>query len=220
MHAPTPELPDIAAMRRHYNLGALREADMDADPIAQFTAWFRDAVGAQIVEPNAMSLATVWPDGRPLLRTVLLKHFDARGFVFYTNLESRKAQQLQQNPHVALLFPWLPLERQVIITGAVQPLSMVESVKYFLTRPRDSQLGAWASRQSSPISGRHVLEQEWAAIKRKFAAGEVPMPDFWGGFLVVPETIEFWQGGADRLHDRILYTRDGAQAWRIGRLAP
>jgi len=207
-------------MRRQYNLGALREADMQVDPIAQFTVWFRDAVGAQIVEPNAMSLATAWPDGRPLLRTVLLKHFDERGFVFYTNLESRKARQLKANPHAALLFPWLLLERQVIITGAVQPLSMAESVKYFFTRPRDSQLSAWASRQSSLISSRHVLEQEWAAIKRKFAAGEVPMPDFWGGFCVVPETIEFWQGGADRLHDRILYTRQSANAWSLGRLAP
>ncbi len=207
-------------MRRQYNLGALREADMHADPMAQFTAWFRDAVGSQMLEPNAMSLATAWPDGRPLLRTVLLKHFDERGFVFYTNLESRKARQLRENPQAALLFPWLLLERQVIITGAVTRLSMAESVKYFFTRPRDSQLSAWASNQSSPISSRQVLEQEWAAIKRKFAAGEVPMPDFWGGFCVVPETIEFWQGGADRLHDRILYTRDGAGAWSIGRLAP
>ena len=139
-------------MRRQYNLGALREAEMNADPIAQFTAWFRDAVGAQIVEPNAMSLATAWADGRPLLRTVLLKHFDERGFVFYTNLESRKARQLKENPQTALLFPWLLLERQVIITGAVSRLSVAESVKYFFTRPRDSQLSAWASKQSSPIS--------------------------------------------------------------------
>lgn len=207
-------------MRRQYNLGALREAEMNADPIAQFTAWFRDAVGAQIVEPNAMSLATAWPDGRPLLRTVLLKHFDARGFVFYTNLESRKARQLKENPQAALLFPWLLLERQVIITGAVSRLSMAEAVKYFFTRPRDSQLSAWASKQSSPISSRKVLELEWEAIKRKFAAGDVPMPDFWGGFCVIPETIEFWQGGPDRLHDRILYTRDGTAGWRMGRLAP
>lgn len=220
MHAPNPALPDVAAMRRQYNLGALREADMLADPIAQFTAWFRDAVGAQVVEPNAMSLATSWADGRPLLRTVLLKHFDERGFVFYTNLQSRKARQLKQNPQAALLFPWLLLERQVIVTGAVTPLSMAESVKYFFTRPRDSQLSAWASKQSAPISSRRVLEMEWEAIKRKFAAGDVPMPDFWGGFCVIPETIEFWQGGADRLHDRILYSRDGASAWSIGRLAP
>lgn len=220
MSAPTPAVPDVAAMRRQYNLGALREAEMNADPIAQFTAWFRDAVGAQIVEPNAMSLATAWADGRPLLRTVLLKHFDERGFVFYTNLESRKARQLKENPQTALLFPWLLLERQVIITGAVSRLSVAESVKYFFTRPRDSQLSAWASKQSSPISSRKVLEMEWDAIKRKFAAGEVPMPDFWGGFCVIPETIEFWQGGPDRLHDRILYTRDGAAGWKIGRLAP
>jgi len=223
MNASTPPVtavPDIAAMRRQYNRGALREAEMNPDPIAQFTAWFRDAVDAQIVEPNAMSLATAWPDGRPLLRTVLLKHFDARGFVFYTNLGSRKARQLQENPQVALLFPWLLLERQVIITGTAMRLSVAEAVKYFLTRPRGSQLSAWASQQSAAISSRRVLEMEWDAIKRKFAAGEVPMPDFWGGFCVIPETIEFWQGGPDRLHDRILYTRNGSTGWGIGRLAP
>lgn len=220
MSAETPAVPDVAAMRRQYNLGALREADMQADPTAQFTAWFRDATGAQIVEPNAMSLATAWPDGRPLVRTVLLKHFDERGFVFYTNLESRKARQLKENPQAALLFPWLLLERQVIITGAVERLSVAEVVKYFFTRPRDSQLGAWASKQSSPISSRQVLEMEWAALKRKFSEGEVPMPDFWGGFRLVPETFEFWQGGAYRLHDRIVYSRDGVAGWTIGRLAP
>lgn len=207
-------------MRRQYNLGALHESAMNPDPIAQFTAWFRDAVGAPIVDPNAMSLATAGSDGRPLVRSVLLKNYDARGFVFYTNLGSRKARQLKENPHAALLFPWLLLERQVIITGAAERLSTAEAVKYFVTRPRDSQLGAWASQQSSPISSRQVLEMEWAALKRKFSAGEVPMPDFWGGFRVVPDSIEFWQGGPNRLHDRILYTRDGVQGWKIGRLAP
>lgn len=220
MSAPLPPIPDVAAMRRQYNLGALREADMHPDPVAQFTAWFRDATGAQIVEPNAMSLATSGADGRPRVRTVLLKNFDARGFVFYTNLESRKATELKENPRAALLFPWLLLERQVIIAGLVERLSLAESVKYFFTRPRDSQLSAWASRQSSPISSRQVLEMEWESLKRKFAAGDVPMPDFWGGFRVVPETFEFWQGGANRLHDRIEYTRGGATGWMIGRLAP
>lgn len=220
MSLPTPPVPDVAAMRRQYNLGALRESEMNADPVEQFTAWFRDAIGAQVVEPNAMSLATAWTDGRPLVRTVLLKNFDARGFVFYTNLESRKARQLKENPQAALLFPWLLLERQVKITGAVERLSVAESVKYFFTRPRDSQLSAWASKQSAPISSRQVLEMEWEALKRKYAAGEVPMPDFWGGFRVIPETFEFWQGGHDRLHDRIVYTRDDAMGWVIGRLAP
>jgi pyridoxamine 5'-phosphate oxidase len=220
MTAPTPAGPDVAAMRRQYNLGVLREEDMNADPVAQFTAWFRDAVGSQTVEPNAMSLATAWADGRPMVRTVLLKNYDERGFVFYTNFESRKARQLQENPRAALLFPWLLLERQVLISGPVERLSVIESVKYFLTRPRDSQLAAWASKQSSPISSRQVLEMEWQALKRKFSAGDVPMPDYWGGFRVIPETFEFWQGGHDRLHDRIVYMRDGANAWSIGRLAP
>jgi pyridoxamine 5'-phosphate oxidase len=217
----TPVTPaDVAAMRRQYNRGALREDAVLADPIAQFTAWFRDAVSAQILEPNAMSLATAGADGRPLLRTVLLKNYDARGFVFYTNLESRKARHLRENPHASLLFPWLLLERQVVVTGRVERLSVADTVKYFVTRPRDSQIAAWASKQSSPLSSRQVLELEWEALKRKFSAGDVPLPDFWGGFRVVPDAIEFWQGGANRLHDRILYTRDARDTWAIGRLAP
>ena len=216
---PSP-LPDVAAMRRHYNLGALREESMLADPIEQFTVWFRDALSAQCIEPNAMSLATAGADARPLVRSVLLKNYDARGFVFYTNLESRKARQLKENPHAALLFPWLLLERQVVVTGPVERLSVADTVKYFVTRPRDSQIAAWASKQSSPISSRKVLELEWEAVKRKFSAGDVPLPDFWGGYRLVPESIEFWQGGPNRLHDRILYTRADAGDWQIGRLAP
>jgi pyridoxamine 5'-phosphate oxidase len=219
MSDPSSTPPDVAAMRRQYTLAALREEDLLADPIAQFTAWFKQALDAQILEPNAMSLATAWADGRPLLRTVLLKNYDERGFVFYTNLGSRKARQLKENPHASLLFPWLALERQVIVTGQAERLSVAETVKYFVTRPRDSQIGAWASQQSSPISSRQVLEMEWEALKRKFSQGEVPLPDFWGGFRVVPESIEFWQGGPNRLHDRMLYTRQGG-AWKIERLAP
>jgi pyridoxamine 5'-phosphate oxidase len=216
---PSPS-PDIAAMRRQYNRGALREDAVLADPIEQFTAWFRDAVSAQCLDPNAASLATAGADRRPLVRTVLLKNYDARGFVFYTNLESRKARQLQENPHAALLFPWLLLERQVIVTGPVERLSVADTVKYFVTRPRDSQISAWASKQSSPLSSRKMLELEWEAMKRKFSAGDVPLPDFWGGYRVIPENIEFWQGGLNRLHDRILYTRGCAGGWTIGRLAP
>lgn len=219
MLATPPVPPDVAAMRRQYNLGALREETMLPDPIAQFTVWFREAIAAQCLEANAMSLATAGADGRPLVRTVLLKNYDERGFVFYTNLESRKARQLRENPHAALLLPWLLLERQVVITGPVERLSVADTVKYFVTRPRDSQIAAWASKQSSPLSSRKVLELEWEAFKRKFSAGEVPLPDFWGGYRVIPESIEFWQGGANRLHDRILYSRAGDN-WKIGRLAP
>jgi pyridoxamine 5'-phosphate oxidase len=194
---------------------------MPADPLVQFDAWFRDAIASGMTDPNAMSLATAGADGRPLVRSVLLKNHDARGFVFYTNLSSRKARQLAENPHAALLFPWLVLERQVIITGPVERLPLAEAIRYFVTRPRDSQIGAWASHQSSPLSSRQLLEMEWAALKRKFAGGEVPMPDFWGGFRVVPETIEFWQGGAARLHDRLQYTRAASgMGWTLGRLAP
>jgi pyridoxamine 5'-phosphate oxidase len=211
--------PDVAAMRRQYTLAALHEEEMLVDPVAQFTAWFKQALDAQVLEPNAMSLATAWADGRPLLRTVLLKNYDERGFVFYTNLGSRKARQLKENPNASLLFPWLALERQVIVTGKAEKLSVAETLKYFITRPRDSQIGAWASQQSSPISSRQALEMEWESLKRKFSQGDVPLPDFWGGFRVVPETIEFWQGGPNRLHDRMLYSRRG-DAWKIERLAP
>jgi pyridoxamine 5'-phosphate oxidase len=167
-----------------------------------------------------MSLATAGADGHPLLRTVLLKGLDARGFVFFTNLESRKARQLAENPHASLLFPWLLLERQVIVTGPVEKLSTAEVLKYFLSRPRDSQLAAWASAQSTVIASRKVLEMEWARMKARFGAGEVPLPSFWGGFRVKPETIEFWQGRQSRLHDRFEYKRQQDGAWRLDRLAP
>jgi len=207
-------------MRRQYVLGTLHEETMLADPIEQFTAWFRDAIAAGIIEPNALSLATCGADGQPWVRTVLMKNYDAKGFVFYTNLESRKARQIKENPRATLLFPWLLLERQVIISGSVQRLGTAEALQYFLSRPRDSQIGAWASRQSSPISSRQVLEMEWEAIKRKFASGDVPLPDFWGGYRVVPVRLEFWQGGPNRLHDRLVYERGSDDAWTLQRLAP
>lgn len=211
---------ELAAMRANYTKARLRRQDLRPDPIPQFEAWLGDAIQAQLLEPNAMSLATVDESGAPLLRTVLLKGLDARGFVFFTNLESRKARHMAANPRVSLLFPWLALERQVVVTGTAAKLSMGESLKYFLSRPRDSQLAAWASRQSSVISSRKVLEMEWEHLKAKFGAGEVPLPSFWGGFCVRPETVEFWQGGPNRLHDRFQYTRQPDGAWQIERLAP
>lgn len=210
----------LAAMRADYSRERLRRADLRADPIAQFEAWLADAMHAQLTEPNAMSLATATADGRPLVRTVLLKGLDARGFVFFTNLESRKARHIAGNPHVSLLFPWLPLERQVIVTGEAAKISVAESLKYFLARPHDSQLAAWASRQSTVIESRKILEMEWEHLKAKFSAGKVPLPSFWGGFRVKPVTIEFWQGGPNRLHDRFQYTRQADDSWTIERLAP
>ena len=220
MDAKREPAPDPAAMRRQYGRAALREEDVSSDPVAQFTEWFREAIDAGLPEPNAMTLATAGADGFPAARTVLLKHFDERGFVFFTNLESEKARQLGENPRAALLFPWLALERQVIVRGDVEKLSAAETLRYFVTRPRDSRIAAWASRQSAPLSSRQVLEMEWQALKRKFAAGEVPLPDFWGGYRVTPSTVEFWQGGRDRLHDRLKYSRRSDGGWSIGRLAP
>jgi pyridoxamine 5'-phosphate oxidase len=211
---------DLAGIRTDYHQGRLRREDLKPDPIEQFNLWLADAINAKLIEPTAMSLATCWKDGRPLLRTVLLKGVDARGFQFFTNLESRKARQIEQNAAVSLLFPWLAMERQVIVTGTAERVSTTEAAKYFLTRPRDSQLAAWASRQSSVISSRKVLETEWARLKEKFGAGEVPMPSFWGGYCVKPATIEFWYGGPSRLHDRFEYQRQADDSWKIERLSP
>ena len=211
---------EIASVRKDYQAGRLRRADLDPDPVTQFSRWLDEAFRADVIEPNAMSLATAWKNGRPLVRTVLLKGLDSRGFVFYTNLESRKARQMAENPQASLLFPWLAIERQVIITGPVSRLAAVEAIKYFALRPRESQISAWASPQSSPISSRKFLEMEWEAMKRKFAQGRVPLPPFWGGYRVSPETIEFWQGGRNRLHDRFEYSRQPDGSWVIERLAP
>lgn len=207
-------------MREEYTRGELHRRDLDPDPVAQFTLWFDQACHAGIIEPNALSLATVGPDGRPTARTVLLKQYDARGFVFFTNLESRKSREIAGNPQVALLFPWIGLERQVVINGPAEKISPAETLAYFITRPLGSQLGAWASPQSRVVESRKFLEMKWDEIKRKFAAGQVPLPSFWGGFRVRPEQIEFWQGRQSRLHDRFLYSRADDGAWRIERLAP
>ena len=210
--------PDVAALRREYARAGLLRADLPGEPFGQFRRWFTEAAAAGLVEPNAMVLATT--DGtRPSTRTVLLKAYDERGFVFFTNYESRKARDIAAAPAVSLLFPWYALERQVGILGRAERISTAESLAYFSSRPHGSRLGAWVSQQSTVIDGRKILEMKWDEMKRKFARGEIPLPSFWGGFRVVPAEIEFWQGRANRLHDRFRYTR-GDGTWTIERLAP
>lgn len=210
---------DIGDMRRDFESEGLDRDALDNNPVRQFQGWFEDAREAGILEPNAMSLATTGSSGMPDLRTVLLKYFDEHGFVFYTNYGSRKAREIEENPRAALLFPWLGLNRQVRIQGAVEKVSKSESLRYFASRPRGSQIGAWVSEQSKAITSRGLLEQKVAEIKRKFTEGEVPLPSFWGGYRIVPERIEFWQGRPSRLHDRFEYVREG-DAWLIQRLQP
>lgn len=210
---------EIADFRREYLMGGLHREDLPANPMDLFEKWLRQACDAKLPDPTAMSVGTVDEKGRPFQRLVLLKHYDDDGFVFYTNLGSRKAQQLKNNPNVSLLFPWHVLERQVHVTGVVEPLSTLEVVKYFHSRPKDSQIAAWVSQQSSRISARSMLESKFMEMKAKFASGEVPLPTFWGGFRIRFDSIEFWQGGAHRLHDRFIYEKQG-NVWRIDRLAP
>lgn len=219
---PAPPVPDpnLADLRVDYTLGALREEDLAPDPFTQFGLWLDQACQAGLLEPNAMTVSTVDESGCPSARTVLLKHWDRRGFVFFTNLESRKAVHLAANPHVALLFAWLPLQRQLAIRGTAERTSTAEVLAYFAKRPFGSQLAAWASPQSRIISTRALLEAKWEELKRKFREGQVPVPSFWGGFRVVPRDFEFWQGGASRLHDRFLYSRTSPDGWRTDRLAP
>ena len=194
--------------------------ELESDPIVQFEKWFREAWDENYPMPHAMSLATASAEGLPTVRTVLLKRYDPRGFVFFTNYGSRKAKQISNNPQAALLFPWVRLGRQVTVAGRVEKISKSESVQYFLSRPRGSQLSAWASAQSTVISSRAILESAFATVKRRFADGEVPLPDFWGGYRADPDSIEFWQNRKDRLHDRFLYNRGENGAWRIDRLTP
>lgn len=218
--SPAGDGPKLADMRVDYHLGHLREEDLCPNAFDQFQRWFEQACQAGLLEPNAMTLCTVDRDGRPTARTVLLKDWDRRGFVFFTNLESRKAAQIAENPHVALLLTWLPLQRQLAITGRAEKTPTSEVLAYFVKRPFASQLAAWASPQSRVISTRSLLEAKWEEMKRKFREGEVPLPSFWGGFRVVPSEIEFWQGGESRLHDRFLYRRQDENRWSIERLAP
>ncbi len=211
---------DVADLRRNYTRGGLSENELAPEPVAQFRTWFEQALQAGLNEPNAMALATVNTDGVPSQRNVLLKAYDERGFVFYTNYESAKARDIAHNPNVCLLFSWLELERQVKIQGRAEKISAAESLKYFTSRPVGSRLGAWVSQQSSVISSRKLLEMKWDEMKRKFAQGDVPLPSFWGGYRVQAHTVEFWQGRENRLHDRLQYrTLDNGQ-WQVERLAP
>lgn len=211
---------NLEEMRLEYTRGKLEREDLNPDPFEQFKLWFEEACRAGMVDANAMSLATASAAARPSVRTVLLKGFDNRGFVFFTNFESRKAREIAKNPHVSLLFPWLALERQVIINGPAVKISTAESLAYFVKRPIASQLAAWASPQSGVVSSRKMLEMKWEEMKRKFADGKIPLPSFWGGYRVNPSEIEFWQGRPSRLHDRFLYQRQPDNSWRIERLAP
>lgn len=210
---------DLAALRRDYALASLTEAAVDADPIRQFERWFADAVSARVLEPNAMTLSTATRDGVPSGRIVLLKGVDASGFVFFTDYRSRKGVELGENPLAALTFLWKEIERQVRITGSVSRVSTQESEAYFRTRPPGSRLGAWTSRQSSVIANREELEAQLQEVTMRFPNGDVPLPPHWGGFRVMADEIEFWQGRANRLHDRLLYRRSGS-GWEISRLSP
>jgi len=211
---------DIHALREDYKQGELRRKDLHDDPFKQFEKWFQQACNAELLEPNAMTLSTVSEQGQPFMRTVLLKYFDHNGLVFFTNYESRKARQIVINPKVSILFTWLPLQRQVHITGTAEKVTTAESLQYFTSRPRGSQLGAWSSQQSSVISSRQLLLIQFEQVKQKFLDGEIPLPDFWGGYRVVPTSFEFWQGCTNRLHDRFLYTLQQEQSWQIQRLSP
>ncbi|MCK9502693.1 MAG: pyridoxamine 5'-phosphate oxidase [Porticoccaceae bacterium] len=206
--------------RREYRYGRLTRASLNDSPFAQFQRWLDQALNSDMTDPTAMSVATVDDKGRPWQRIVLLKGVDERGFVFYTNLGSRKVAHIKQNPNVCLHFPWLPMDRQVIVAGTAERISTAEVLNYFVSRPRDSQLAAWASKQSSRISSRQALEAQFMQMREKFRQGAVPLPDFWGGFRVAPREFEFWQGGENRLHDRFQYLLGEGGQWSISRLAP
>lgn len=210
----------VADLRKDYTFQGLKETDVDTNPFKQFQIWFDQALAAQLLEPNAMTLATTTKDGKPSARIVLLKGFDERGFVFYTNYESHKGQELAENPQAALVFWWAELERQVRIEGRVEQVSEQESDAYFHSRPFNSRLGAWASQQSQVIENREVLELNWQELQTQYENRDVPRPPHWGGFRVIPTAIEFWQGRSSRLHDRLLYRCIDDGSWIIERLSP
>jgi pyridoxamine 5'-phosphate oxidase len=213
---------DPAAMRRQYRVAGIDENELAAGPMAQFGHWFEEAALQDLVyEPNAMVVSTADADGRPSSRTVLMKHYDEQGFVFYTNYDSRKARELAANPHVSLLFPWHPMARQVLVTGIARRTGRDETAAYFRTRPHGSQLGAWASTQSSVIGSRAELESSYEELLARYPEGEqVPVPPHWGGFRIAPRTVEFWQGRENRLHDRLRYTAEQDGSWHVDRLSP
>ncbi|MHA6760813.1 pyridoxamine 5'-phosphate oxidase [Streptacidiphilus sp. PAMC 29251] len=227
---PEPSLPvapssAVAAMRRHYTAEGLDRSALADEPMEQFDRWFAEVAKSGLDEPNAMVVSTADAEGRPSVRTVLLKGYDRRGFVFYTNHGSRKGTELDANPQVALLFPWHPLSRQVIVQGRAERVGRQETAAYFRSRPHGSQLGAWASEQSRPIDSREELEQRYADLADRYPEGEdVPVPPFWGGYRVTPASVEFWQGRENRLHDRLRYEREDAAAvgegWTVQRLCP
>jgi pyridoxamine 5'-phosphate oxidase len=210
---------DLSAFRRDYLRGGLSRTDLEKDPMVQFTTWFEQAQQTDISDSTAMTLATVNSKGQPSQRTVLLKYYDGNGFVFFTNFSSRKAGEMKDNQQVSIIFVWLDLERQIIINGSAEKISAAESAKYFLSRPKESQMAAWVSSQSHPVSSRQMLLQKFQEMKTKIGEGKVPLPSFWGGYRVNPIEIEFWQGRKNRLHDRFLYTK-GSDVWSHERLAP
>lgn len=224
MTESSASLPEPADMREQYATGGLSETELPAAPMDQFALWFKEAARDTdaVHEPNAMVVSTADPAGRPSSRTVLLKGFDERGFVFFTNYGSRKARELDANPYVSLLFPWHAVARQVIVTGTAERVARAETVAYFRTRPHGSQLGAWASTQSSVLTSRTELDRAYADLAARYPEGEqVPVPPHWGGYRVRPDAVEFWQGRPDRLHDRLRYVRaEGDEAWRVERLSP
>ena len=204
---------------KQYLQSTLDRKMLDANPFAQFKIWYQQAEENNVLTPNALSLATASASGAPSVRTVLLKYYDETGFVFYTNYNSRKAKEIVENPQVAMLFPWLQVERQVRITGSIEKVSLAQSFKYFASRPKDSQIAAWCSNQSEKIESQAILKMKFEEMKNKFRSGKIPLPSAWGGYRLIPQSFEFWQGRDNRLHDRFQYMKNG-ENWAIDRLAP
>lgn len=212
-------MPDLSTMRQEYVSKGLDLENLNISPFKQFEKWFNQALEAKLIEPNAFTLSTVGLDLKPSQRTVLLKMYDEKGFVFFSNYGSKKSIQIDENPNISAHFAWLGLERQVRIEGKIEKISKAASMKYFLSRPKGSQLGAWVSHQSKIVNSRTVLETKFDEMRKKFAKGEIPFPSFWGGYIIIPDYFEFWQGGLNRLHDRFIYQLKD-NSWKIDRLEP
>lgn len=213
-------MPDLSQMRQEYVSKGLDRDDLEENPFKQFEKWFKQALEAQLIEPNAFTLCTVGKDLKPTQRTVLLKMYDDKGFVFFSNYNSKKSKHIDENPNISAHFAWLGLERQVRIEGTIKKISKAASMKYFLSRPKGSQLGAWVSHQSQVVNSRSILETKFDEMRKKFSNGEIPFPSFWGGYQIVPTYFEFWQGGLNRLHDRFVYELKDDNSWEIYRLEP